>query len=183
MASEEKKYTPEFKKEVAQKALDRNKKNLDKLSDKYEVPVSVILMWTTEYEKGGEDVFVDPEEEEQRPVKDHEEVDVEIADKDVAKSVEHGVMFDDLNIKRLVFWSVFGVILVAIFVKALFEMYQYNAQSIQERVSADSEYYQVNQLKRDAEDQLNSFGVVDLENGVYRIPIDSAINEIAAEKE
>lgn len=183
MASEEKKYTPEFKKEVAQKALDRNKKNLDKLSEKYDVPVSVILMWTTEYEKGGEDVFIDPEDQEQRPVEDHEEIDVEIADEEVAESVEYGVMFDDLNIKRLVFWSVFGIILVLIFVKALFEMYQYNTRSIQETVSANSEYYQVNQLKRDARDQLNSFGVVNLENGIYRIPIDSAINEIAAEKQ
>ncbi len=53
MENEGKKYTADFKKEVAQKALDQDKKNLDRLSDKHDVPVSVILMWATELEKGG----------------------------------------------------------------------------------------------------------------------------------
>ena len=181
MASEENQYTAAFKKEIAQKALEQSKQNLDKLSDKYDVPVSVILMWTTEYEKGGEDAFETPEEQEQAVEHKTEEVDVEITDDRVAQSVEHGVMDDQLNYKRLVFWSVFGIILVLIFVKALYEMNQYNVQSVQERVSADSEYYQVNQMKRDAKNQLENFGVVDLENGIYRIPIDSAISQMAAD--
>lgn len=182
MASEEKQYTAAFKKEVAQKALDQNKKNLDKLSDEYDVPVSVILMWATELEKGGEDVFETPEETEESE-EIQTEVDVEITNQKVADSVEHGVMLDQLNYKRLVFWSVFGIILVLIFVQALFEMYEYNRQVTQERVSAESEYYQANQLKKQAHQQLDSFGVVDLENGIYRIPIDSAINEMAADEE
>lgn len=183
MASEEKQYTAAFKKEVAQKALDRDKKNLDKLSENYDVPVSVILMWATELEKGGEDAF-DTVEEQKEPA-EHEvtEVDVEVTDKKVADSIEHGVMLDQLNYKRLVFWSVFGTILVLIFVKALYEMNQYNTQNTQERVSAESEYYQVNQMKRDSQQQLESFGVVDLENGIYRIPIDSAISQMAADDE
>ena len=179
MASEENQYTAAFKIEVAQKALEQSKKNLDKLSDRYDVPVSVILMWTTEYEKGGEDAFETVEEEEQAVEHESSDVDVEITDQKVAQSVDHGVMDDQLNYKRLVFWSVFGIILVLIFVKALYEMNQYNVQTVQERVSADSEYYQANQMKRQAQDRLDSFGVVDLENGIYRIPIDSAISQIA----
>lgn len=183
MASEEQSYTADFKKKVAQQALDQNKKDLDNLSDKHEVPVSVILMWATELEKGGEDVFESSEEDEETKTDEVQEVDVEITNQRVADSVEHGVMDDQLNYKRLVFWSVLGTILVLIFVKALYEMYQYNEQVTQERVSAESEYYQVNQLKDEAQQQLDSFGVVDLENNIYRIPIDSAINEIAADEE
>lgn len=184
MPSEEKQYTAAFKKEVAQKALDQDKKNLDKLSDDYDVPVSVILMWATELEKGGEDAF-EEEIEEKDESAEHEvtEVDVEVTDKKVADSIEHGVMLDQLNIKRLTFWSVFGMILVVIFVKALYEMNQYNEQNTQERVSAESEYYQVNQMKRNSQQQLDSFGVVDLENGIYRIPIDSAISQMAGDDE
>ena len=181
MASEEKNYTAEFKKKVAQQALDQSKKNLDKLSEKHDVPVSVILMWATELEKGGEDVFEEPEEEQEK-VEESAEADVEITDSRVADSVEHGVMLDQLNIKRLVFWSVFGTGLVIVFVIGLLEMYQYNQQVTQERVSADSEYYQANQMKREAREQLNSFGVVNLENGTYRIPIDSAISENAGDE-
>jgi len=183
MASEEKQYTAAFKKEVAQKALDQEKKNLDKLSENYDVPVSVILMWATELEKDGEDAFDTVEEQEEPAEHEVTEVDVEVTDKKVADSIEHGVMLDQLNYKRLIFWSVFGTILVLIFVKALYEMNQYNTQNTQDRVSAKSEYYQVNQMKRDSQQQLNSFGVVDLENGIYRIPIDSAISQMAADDE
>ncbi len=67
MASEEKNYTAAFKKEVARKALDQQKKDLDKLSNEYDVPVSVILMWATELEKCGEDVFETAEKPQAEP--------------------------------------------------------------------------------------------------------------------
>jgi transposase-like protein len=183
MANEKHNYSADFKKEVAQKALDQSKKNLDKLSKKYDVPVSVILMWATELEKGGEDVFETKKDENASSEEPIESVDVEVTDQELADSVEHGVMQDKLNYKRLIFWSVFGTILVIVFVRGLYEMYQYNTQVTQERVSSESEYYQVNQMKKEARQQLNSFGVVDLENGTYRIPIDSAINKVAADEE
>lgn len=184
MANEKHNYSADFKKEVAQKALDQSKKNLDKLSENYDVPVSVILMWATELEKGGEDVFETKEDENaSSPKEPIERVDVEVTDEELADSVEHGVMQDRLNYKRLIFWSVFGTILVLVFVRGLYEMYQYNTQVTQERVSSESEYYQVNQMKKEARQQLNSFGVVDLENGTYRIPIDSAISKMAADEE
>ena len=183
MASEEQHYTSAFKKEVAKKALNQSKQDLDQLSEDYDVPVSKILVWATELENAINNLEVAfSSSEEAKKAAQPSQVDVEISDSKVADAVEHGVMFDQLNHKRLVFWSVFGTILVIIFVKALYEMNQYNERLTQENMSANSEYYQVNQLKQQAEQQLDSFGVVDLENGVYRIPIDSAISEIAAEE-
>ncbi len=183
MANEKQNYSADFKKEVAQKALDQSKKNLDKLSEQHNVPVSVILMWATELEKGGDDVFETTEEDISSSKEPADNVEVEAMNEEMADSVEHGVMADKLNYKRLVFWSVVGIILVVIFVRGLFEMYQYNSQVTQERVSSESEYYQVNQMKNEAKQHLDSFGVVDLENGTYRIPIDSAINKIAADED
>lgn len=185
MASEKKKYTAEFKKEVASKALNLSRPQLDELSEEYDVPVSMIQLWASKLQNAineSENVFESSEAAE-KASSEHEEIDVEITSQRVAKSVEHGVMDDKLNYKRLVFWSVFGTVLVIVFVQALFEMFQYNQQLTQERVSAESEYYQVNELKKEANKQLDSFGVVDLENGIYRIPIDSAINEMAADEE
>lgn len=183
MASEEQKYSAEFKKEVAQKALDQSKQNLDELSEEYDVPVSVILMWATEFEKGGDDVFESEEDTEEEPTGEQEQIDVEISDDRVVDSINFGVMLDQLNYKRLVFWSVFGVIIVSVLVQALFELYQYNQSFVEERVSSESQYYQANQLREEAEQQLNSFGVIDLENEIYRIPIDSAISNMAADEE
>lgn len=187
MANEEKNYSPDFKIKLAKEALDQSKKNLDTLADKYDVPVSLILMWTAQYEKKGAEAFeAEAEAEESKSEVSEEEpetVDVEVEDEDVARSVEYGVMSDDLNIRRLVFWSILGIVIVLIFIQALYEMYHYNEQVAQERVSAESQYYQVNELRSEQNERLSNFGVVDLENGVYRIPIDSAINEMAADSE
>lgn len=184
MTSEEKKYTPEFKIKVAQKALEQSKQDLEILSEKYGVPVSVILMWATELEKGGKDAFETAEEETEKDKKESEKVDISVSDEEVASSLEYGVMFDNLNYKRLIFWSVLGVILVGIFVQGLFEMYQYNEQALQNRVSAESgEFYQANQLNRRAEERIKSFGIVNLEEGTYRMPIDSVIINMAVDEE
>ena len=183
MANEEQNYTSEFKTKVATKALEQDKQNLDKLSDKYEVPVSQILKWTVKLEKEGTEAFKDevqPDDTEtEANIEDHESVDVEVEDPDIAESISFGVMHDDLNYKRLIFWSVLGMILVAIFVKGLVEMYQYNTSVSRDRISEESQYYQIKQLNEEAQETLNSFGVVDPEAGIYRIPIDSAMNDIA----
>src|SRR5690625_619585 len=186
MASEENNYTPELKKEVAQKALEQSKQNLDTLSEEYGVPVSVILMWAVELEKGGEEVFKKADEETSKTKKEHDtkSIDITISDEEVSNSIEHGVMFDNLDYKRLMFWSVLGIILVIIFIQGLFDMFEYNKQTLEDRVSARSgEFYQSNQLKKEAEEKLTNFGVVNLEEGTYRIPIDSIINNMAVDAE
>lgn len=188
MASEDNNYTPEFKAKVAREALDQNKQNLDRLAKKHDVLVSVILDWTVKFEKHGEDAFADSGsgdkgKDKQTTAEEEEVQDVEISDDNVAESISYGVMADNLNYKRLAFWSVLGVILVLIFVQALVEMYQYNTQVTRERISAQSEYYEVNRINNEAEETLSSFGVVDPEEGIYRIPIDSAMNEMAADTE
>jgi hypothetical protein len=188
MASEEQNYTSDFKSKVASKAIEQDKQNLDKLSDQYDVPVSLILKWVVKLEKGGADVFRSEEEskseatESEAHIEDHESVDVEVDNPDIAESVSYGVMHDHLNYNRLIFWSVLGIILVIIFVIGLFQMYEYNTSVTKERVSEQSEYYQVKQLKEEAEETLSGFGVVDPEEGIYRIPIDSAINDVANRK-
>lgn len=185
MANEEQTYTPEFKQKVASEAINQDKQNLDSLSEKYEVPVSLILSWCVKLEKEGSDAFDNIESQSEAVpeprIADHESVDLEVQDPDVAESISFGVMSDDLNYKRLIFWSVLGMTLVVIFVKALFEMFDYNTDVTQERISEQSEYYQINQMRTEGEETLSTYGVVDLEEGIYRIPIDSAMNDIINE--
>lgn len=183
MANEEQKYTSEFKTKVASEALEQDKQNLDSLSDKYEVPVSLILTWTAQLQRGGPEVFDTKEKEKKETtsgeyIEDRESVDVEINNEDIANAISYGAMLDNLNYKRLVFWCILGIFLVVIFVIGLMEMYQYNTDVTRERISEQTEYYEVNQLNREAQETLSSFGVVDPEEGIYRIPIDSAMNDI-----
>lgn len=185
-------YTAEFKRTVAREALEQDRENLDRLSDKHDVPVSLILTWAVELDKHGEEAFADSDDGGTRdaseaPGPDHviagESMEVEIDDEDVAAGASQGAMLDRLNYTRLIFWSVFGMILVVIFTVALFEMYQYNTQLVRERVSSGSEYYQVNELRRQGEQHLSEFGVVDPEAGVYHIPIDSAMNQMVRQND
>ncbi len=47
--------------------------------------------------------------------------------------------------------------------------------------SEQSQFYEIDEMKFNDQETLNSFGVVDPEAGIYRIPIDSAITQIANE--
>ena len=178
MSNEGKHYSAKFKTKVAREALEQDKKDLDRLSEKYEVPVSVIMTWAVKLEKHSADVFEHEEKSGEEEVAAGDQVALEVANKDIIDSISFGAMLDRLNYPRLIFWSTIGVVLVIIFVLALIEMYQYNQQVTQEQVSAESQFYQVNQLNQEATEKINNFGVVDLENNIYRIPIDSAINDI-----
>lgn len=181
MANEERNYTADFKIKVAKAALEQDKKNLDRLSDKFDVPVSDILTWAVKLEKHSEQVFRDESEMPESVQSESDEtdlVDLEVTDRDIENSIHDGVMKESLNYRRLIFWSVFGTILATIFVFTLKELYEYSSQLNQDQVSSQSEFYEVNKLKREATEQLNSFGVVDSEQGIYRIPIDSAITDV-----
>jgi len=140
-------------------------------------------MWATELEKGGEDVFKETDEDTE-PKEESSMVDIEVNNQEIASSVDHGVMFDNLNYKRLVFWTVLGLVMLLIIVQSLIELFQFNSQSLQDRVSAESgEYYQAVQQKQKAKKRINSFGVVNLEEGTYRVPVDSVLNEMAVDEE
>lgn len=186
MSSEEKQYSSEFKAKVAQEALEQDQQNLDSLSDKYDVPVSSILMWSTKLKNNDGDTTIfsdsEPHDSGEAHIAEGETVDVEISDPKVADSFSFGVMTDKMDYRKLAFWSLLGMILVVIFVIALVEMYQYNTQISRDRISEESEYYEVNMLRKEADETLSSFGVVDLEEGIYRMPIDSVISEMAVDE-
>lgn len=110
-------------------------------------------------------------------------VDVEINDENVSDSINHGVMGDKHDYKKLTFWSILGILFVVIFVQLLMEMYDQATQINNDQISASGEYYDIREQGRKDTERLSSFGVVDIENGVYRMPIDSVINDMAVDGE
>ena len=68
-----------------------------------------------------------------------------------------------------------------LFVVSLIFFSQYSYTNAQRNASVTSTYYEITKLTEDAEAHLNSYGVVDAEEGVYRIPIDEAINKLATD--
>jgi hypothetical protein len=62
-------------------------------------------------------------------------------------------------------------------------LYDYTFNNVGQKSADESVYYDIKQLNETSIQQLNSFGVVDMEEGIYSIPIDSAITKIAQESE
>ncbi|MBO6523664.1 MAG: hypothetical protein JJ971_07570 [Balneolaceae bacterium] len=110
-----------------------------------------------------------------------EEVTLETEDSSFARAVNHGVNDDSMDYGKLYFWSGLGTFAVIVFVVALMFFAQFSFLSAQRNASASSTYLEITKLKADQNEQLNSFGVVDLEDGVYHIPIDEAINKVAVD--
>ncbi len=120
----------------------------------------------------------------QYPVKkdsdDQDEYTLEVTE-DFQKSVEYGATFDHLNYNRLTFWSLFGSGVIVLFIVAVMFMYEYTRTSSMQVQSERSTFYNIEQLKLNDQARLNSFGVVDPDEGIYRIPIDSAITIITVD--
>ncbi len=91
------------------------------------------------------------------------------------------LMSDNLNYGKLIFWSTLGASLVIIFVIGLVYFSQYSLFEAQKEASSRVTYSDFGALMAEQKQELNSFGVVDLEEGIYRIPIDSAISRIATD--
>ena len=111
------------------------------------------------------------------------EVDLEIEDQEIVHSIEHGVMDDKLNYRRLAFWTTLGIAIFVIFIISIVNLFDYNKFLTTEKMTVNAEYTEINDQRERDSRLLNSFGVVDKENKVYRIPIDSAINQLAEERQ
>ena len=178
MADNKETYNSEFKAKVALKALARNKKNLEPLSERYDVPVSLILVWAAQLEQNAAGVYevsTAPDIEEVQPAP----VDIEISSVEIANSLEQGVMSDDLNYKRLVAWSFIGLILVTVFTQMLIEIFQINTSKHPEQVPGNDAFYEVTQDKREARKRLSTYGVMNEEGTIFRVPVDMVIEQMA----
>lgn len=76
-------------------------------------------------------------------------------------------------------WSGIGVIAVIVFIAALIPFAQYALDNAKENVNVTSSYYEIERLTEQGNERLNSYGVI--EEGVYHIPIDEAINTLAVD--
>ena len=106
---------------------------------------------------------------------------IESNDEIFITSVKHGVEEEDLDFKAITIWSILGIVTVVVFVAILIPFAQFSINAANENANLTSTYYEIRQLNEDANAILNSYGVIDGEEGIYRIPIDEAINKLATD--
>lgn len=167
MSKKQKQFTDEEKNSIALKAVSGGDEAVKELSKKHDVSEEEIRNWIRETGV--------------KPVKEkEEEVSLDASENFIA-SVNYGANFDNLNYKRLTFWSIFGIAVIVIFVQSIMFIHDYTKSSAVQLRSEQSQFYNIDELKQNDQETLNSFGVVNAEEGIYRIPIDSAITQIANE--
>lgn len=175
------KYSSEFKAKVALEAVAQGRSVIEKVAEKHNVSEDQVIAWAAQLHEEAAKIF-GAETAVEADDSLVEDVDITTEDEEFAYAVGHGVMSDTLNYKKLIFWSTLGTSLVIIFVIGLVYFSQYSLFEAQKQVSSQSSVSDYSELKAQQEQELNSFGVVDLEEGIYRIPIDSAISRIATDQ-
>lgn len=173
MSNDSKKFTTEEKTRIALEAASGDRGKMINLAEKHDVTVEEIKEWMRE--TGVTNVT-------STDADDQESVSI-IATEKFANDYEFGATPDTHNYKRLFFWSIFGTSVILLFIIAIFNVYEYTYDGVIQQSSEQSMYYEIDQLEASSTEQLNSFGVVNPEEGIYRIPIDSAITKIAQESE
>lgn len=164
------KFSKKEKTAIALQAASGDEKTIKQLSEKYDVSVDEIKLWVREISISG--VEKEPENY----------VSLE-ASEDFISSVEYGATFDRLNYRRLIFWNTFGTVVLTFITVAIIWLYGYTFPGVERQRAETSQFYDIHQLDQDAQSHLQSFGVVDPEEGIYRIPVDSAISKMADEFE
>jgi hypothetical protein len=95
---------------------------------------------------------------------------------------EKGVAYEGIAASQImaISFAILVVILVAVVI--LFGWYEQVAQDTQAAATDTENYQLLQETKREAEQTLTQYGVVDEEEGVYRIPIDRAMDVVATEE-
>ncbi|PKD44203.1 hypothetical protein [Rhodohalobacter barkolensis] len=166
MSNSSKNFTKEEKAAIALKAASGQESKLQELAEEHGISVEEIRNWMRE--TGVTDV------------NDDDSVSIEVTD-DYDKSVTYGASFDTPNYQRIVFWSAFGSAVVLLIIVSVFYVHSYTTSNVADRTSEESQFYNIEEIQQREAETLNSYGVVDSEEGIYRIPIDQAISEIVNE--
>jgi hypothetical protein len=109
------------------------------------------------------------------PLKGERKEDV-LAQPEVQESIRYGATPDNLNYVQLFALFFAGIILVIVLVYASMTMYRYMIFKSSQEAAINAVFYELEDLKERQKQTLTTFEILDLEAGIYRVPVDSAIS-------
>lgn len=169
MGNDQKKFSEKEKVSIALKAADGVDKEIKRLAKEHGTTEENIRSWIRE--NNLESVNISDEVE---------EISLDATDSFI-DSVSYGATKDTLNYSRLAFWTIFGATILTIFIISVLVVHEYTRTASIQYQFEQSEYYDVHETETSNQAMLDSFGVIDPDAGIYRIPIDSAITIIVNE--
>jgi|GEM_PF-2091093 len=106
----------------------------------------------------------------------HEEKIYEIeVSEDEAEELKYGASKDKVNVKRLTVYVIMVVATIWSLQFIAINLMKYNSFTISENTSQNSKFYLIDSLRTHADHVLDTYGIINLQKGTYRIPIDSAM--------
>lgn len=110
-----------------------------------------------------------------------EDYSIEAAHKHLSDDITLGVTEDRLDLKMITKWFVAGTLVVTLIIIFITQFSKFTLTSARMKASEESEFEAITKLKKEQSEKLNSYGVIDLEKGIYHIPINQAIDRIAVD--
>jgi hypothetical protein len=95
---------------------------------------------------------------------------------------EKGVAYEGIAASQIMAISVAILVVIMVAVIILFGWYGQVAQDTQAAATDTENYQLLQETRQNAEQTLTQYGVVDEDEGVYRIPIDQAMDVVATEE-
>lgn len=170
MSKDSTSYTLEEKTKICLQATSGGEASMQQAMETYQIDKDTLVRWMQEtgiHTEQGEDTSSDA----------HETITVEM-DAETAESTRFGASYDRLNYKRLTFWAFFGSAVILVMVLSIIFIYEFSFSGMNDRQSVQNNYIDIEALRANDAERLGSFGVVDLENGIYHVPVDSVIQRL-----
>jgi len=174
----------EFKAKVVLEATSGDTPEPIRVAQKYDVTPQQIVEWAADMKISSEDL---------RSLAKAAglggsdfSVDVELSSEsgEFIENIEYGVSHDWINMKRLAFWTSYGAGFVLLIIVALMATYTYTTeQTVRQAIEQSGNHYPVLELKERDTQKLSSFGVVDADQEIYRVPIELVIEQMARDAE
>lgn len=95
---------------------------------------------------------------------------------------ERGVAYEGVAASQIMAVAAAILVVISVAVVVIFGWYEQVSQDAQATVAGAENYARVQKVDREAEQQLQEYGVVDEEEGVYHIPIDDAMDLVLSEQ-
>ncbi len=111
-----------------------------------------------------------------------DEMQLSGASQEFVLSVEKGVTDDVLDIKMLTFWSIITIAFMLAMAYSGYRIYKFYGFQSRVEQAISTEYKELHQKRAADAQHLDSYGMVDGEAGVYRIPINAAIDLYVTEQ-
>lgn len=177
----EQSYSDDFKAKLVLQATSPQGPSPSEITGEHGITVQELVSWAMEMDLSSEDIQLLKTAAGDESDGASSDVTLTGTSATFVDDIRFGMTRDILDVRKVAFWTFFGSGFVAFLVVGMVLIYSViTTNSIQRAYAESGGNYEVSQLKAEQAEHLDSFGVLDTDEGVYHVPIDAVIEQMAA---